>query len=357
MAEIESTSIHNRMNVSAERRRWMWSIVTVVLLAGVTIATLRWQDPLRRVINDYIGVEETVETVGPIDETPQRLRQIDYSNEVIVTEATPQSEVNESDPLADENLDTALTPSISTDVSSPVSVAEPGLIEAIQLELLKALVLVDKEDDSTSAIVALERARTLAIVHRMSNTLVRALEQAISDVTRSSGADLEIVLEQLDALTEVIATMNVDVTLSRSNASQPNSFAVNDETESQSFWGELGDGLGRVYRVRRVDVEATPSNESSFEAGLQLRLIVLLERARNDIQREDFDAYRETLRMAIVSVDARVDEGVQVLDSIRDELAVLMSLDLESPYESIRAALDEIVAAQSVQHDEVEDSQ
>ncbi len=357
MAEIESTSMLNRMNVSAVRRRWLWSIVTVVLLAGVTIATLRWQEPLRTVINDYIGVEETVANVVPIDETSQSLRQIDYSNQFIANEATPQAEVNDSDALADENLDTALTPSNSTDVSSPVSVAEPGLMEALQLELLKALVLVDKEDDSTSAIAALERARTLAIVNRMSNTLIRALEQAISEVTRFSRTDLEIVLEQLDELTEVIATMNVHVSSSRTNASQPNSFAVNDEPESQSVWGELGDGLSRVYRVRRVDVEATPSDESSFEARLQLRLIVLLERARNDIQREDFDAYRETLRMAIASIDARVDAGVQVLDSIRDELAVLMSLDLESPYASIRTALDEIVEIQSVQRAEFEDPQ
>lgn len=357
MAEIESTSIHNRMNVSAERRRCMWSIVTVVLLAGVTIATLRWQDPLSRVINDYIGVEETVENVVPIDETPQHLREFDEASEIATKEVTPEAKVDESDSLADENLDTALSPQVSTDDSSPISIAERSLIDAIQLELLKALILVDKEDDSGSAIAALERARTLAIVNRMSNTLVPALEQAISEVTRFSRTDLEIVLEQLDELTEVIATMNVDVSSSRTNASQPNSFAVYDEPESQGFWGELGDGLSRVYRVRRVDVEPTPSNESSFEAGLQLRLIVLLERARNDIQREDFDAYRETLRMAIANVDARVDEGVQVLDSIRDELAVLMSLDLVSPYESIRASLDELVDIQSVQHAEFEDPQ
>ncbi len=357
MAEIESTPIHDTMTVSAEPRRWIWSILTVVLLAGVTIAALRWQEPLRTVIDDYVGVEETVENIVVIDESSQHLRKFDDASEVPTNEVSPEAKVDESDSPANENLDTALAPRVSTDVSGPVSVAERGLIDAIQLELLKALVLVDKEDDSTSAIAALERARTLAIVNRMSNTLVRALEQAISEVTRFSRADLEIVLEQLNELTEVIAAMNIDVTSSRSNISQPNSFAVHDEPESQSFWGELGDGLSRVYRVRRVDVEATPNNESSFEAGLQLRLIVLLERARNDIQREDFDAYRETLRRAIASVDARVDEGVQVLDSIRDELAVLMSLDLESPYESIRAALDEIVDVQPAQHAEFEDPQ
>ena len=324
--------------------RWIVSIAMLIALIAVTAGALRWYQPLRALFDDYLEVEVAQDrTVEP--EPALRPQQETYApNELISIEEPAE--------LVHDNQESVATPDpiVGFDTEIPVSVSPADVFSArdannsARIELGFALVSIASDLDIGLATDALQRAHSIASTNRMSPSIVRSVEQALAEIEKFGTLNLESIQDRLDTLSKLIVSIGSVRSDDPSVTSPDTSINVSEQPESQSFWNELSGGIANVYSVRRIDETTSKAEAFLVETSAQLRLIVMLERARSDIRMYDFDSYRAALEEAIGIVDSLSQEHTAGLNSIKDELFDLVNLELVSPHQSIRTALGELTS-------------
>ncbi|MCY4128525.1 MAG: hypothetical protein OXG15_04695 [Gammaproteobacteria bacterium] len=348
VADIETAHEDNGQGTGAVAR-WIVSIAMLIALTAVTATTLRWYQPLRTLFDDYLGVEVSRDRIVEPEAVSRSQQEIHVPPEFINTD--------ESDELRDDNQEYDVTPDplLENDTETPTSISAGDLfsvgdpIESARIELQFALVSIKSDSDLALAMDALRRAQSIASTNRMSPSITRLVDRALAEIDELSRLNLESIQARLDALSKVVVSIGSVLSEGASVSAPDTLINVSEEPESQSFWRELSDGITNVYRVRRID-ESTPKAETfPVESSAQIRLIVILERARSDIRVHDFDSYRASINEAIAIVDSLSAENTGGLNSIKDELLDLESLELIAPHISIRTALKELMNEAAIQ--------
>lgn len=337
-----TSRVDNIVNEKGAVVRWVVSIGMLVALIAVTTATLHWYQPIRALFEDYLGIEVATDAVFE-SESESRLEQEIYAlteqlniEEPVQLRRGNQNSVFTPDPIVGGDAETAISTSVENELATRAS------HDSARIELQFALVSITNELDLPLATDALRRAGSIASTNHMSLSFIRLVEQARTEIDQLSTLNLDSIRDRLDTLSKAV----VSIESKRSEGTSVNvpdtSMNVSTEPEAQSFWNGLSDGIADVYRVRRINESTSAPETFLVETGAQLRLLVMLERARSDIRLFDFDAYRATLGEAIAWIDSLSQEDAKGLTSIRVELLDLVSLELVSPHKSIRAALGEL---------------
>lgn len=300
-------------------------------------------------LDDYLGDEVAQDRIFEPEVASQPQQEIHVPSELLSIEESEertradQDSVEINDALVIEDADVPIV-MLSSDVHS-----HRNPFESARIELQFALVSIHSDRELALALDALRRARTIASTSGLSPSVIRSVEQALAELDQLSAMNFASIQDGLDRLSELVVSIGSIRNEGASGSEPDTSFYVSEETESQSFWNELSDGISNVYRVRRIDGSTPKPKALLIETSAQLRLMVMLERARNDIRMYDFDSYRATISEAIAIVDSLSQENTEALNSIKDELLDLVNLELTSPHASIRAALRELTNEAAIQ--------
>ena len=308
-------------------------------MTAITVATIRWHQPLRALFDDYLGVEVALESdIEPEDVSrprPETQARSESSSveETSERERDAQEIVGFQDLLTDEDVRVPIVSS-SRDVF-----LDRDPIDVTRQELQFALVSIEISRDLVLAADALRRAQSIASTNRMNPSLVEFIEQALKEIEQLRSSNPESIQDRLDALSRSVVSLGSDDSEHVLVDPRDTSISVAAQPESKSFWAELRDSTNHIYRVRRIDA-STPKTQ--VKTGAQLRLLMFLERARSDLDMYDFESYRESLREAIASIDSLNPKNEEGLSSIRYELLELEGLEFKSPKGAIRNALLEL---------------
>ncbi len=351
MADQDALGIDNDLNTKGSGIRWLTTVLVLIAMTVVTVAALHWYQPIRVFMDSFLGVEITSEnTFKPeVSSTPPgtRIDTTDFiQSDVLVEPASTDQDSGGFQELLDlQDSDVPIT------ISARDAYLDRGPFDSARFELQVALFALSGNGDLTLASDAIRHAHTVATVNQLNPAIVAFVDQALAEIDHISKLNLESVQDRLEEITTLIASMRpVDLeNLPVPIADPESSFEVSQQTESQSFWGELSDGISSVYRVRRIDELTSMADDIRSETGAQFRLLLLIERARNDVQRLDFEMYRESLNEARTILDSFSHANSDEFDLIRDELAELVKLELTSPYKAIRSALLELTNVASTQ--------
>ena len=337
------------MRKSGAVTRWVVSIVMLIALTAITAATLHWYQPLRTLFDDYLGVEVAKESIVEPEAVSRPLQDIQAPTEFRsieepeVPKESDRDSVDLPSPIVERDTE------FQTRTSARVVPSMHDPIDAVKIELQFAVVSVTNNRDFVLAIEALERARSIASTKRMSDSLIASIERALTEINQLGGSNLDSIQARLDALSKSVVSIGSVRSEDLSIRSPDTTIYVSEQPESQGFWDELSDGIANVYRVRRVDGSTPEADRFLLETGTQLRLLVMLERARSDIHAYDFESYRASINEAAAIAGSIYQENAQDLKSIHEELIELRSLELTSPYKTIRTALDELTNEATMQ--------
>lgn len=342
MADIDVSSTENDLNPRGARIRWFASVLLLLAMTGVTVVALHWYQPIRALLDTYFDVatpvEETLETEGSLIETPgmpepSEFAQNEETIELDGTDQTPRGFETLRDP---QEVDVPFTVS----VRDFAAVHDP--IEAARFELQIALLAIGGNGDLTLASDALRHVHSIAISHRLNPKFIDTVDQALAEMDYLSKLDLESIQHRVEAVSTRIMSLNpVDLEHQPLTDTKPESkFEVSEQPEARGFWGELADGISSVYEIRRIDETNSVDNDRHVETGAQIRVLLLVERARSEIRTLDFESYRESLNEAQAIIDSLSQADTEELSLIRDQLRELAMLEVTSPYETIRSALE-----------------
>lgn len=342
VADIEAAYVDNSVRKSGSVARWVVSVAMVIALTAVTAATLHWYQPLRTLFDDYLGVAVAEESIVEPEAVSRPPLEIQAPTEFLSIEEPEEPKSTDRDSVDVPKLAAEEETEIPIRTSARVVPSKHDPIDAVRIELQFAVVSVTNDRDLVLAIDALGRARSIASTNRMSDSLIESIERAVVEINQLSRLNLDSIQARLDALSKLIVSIG-SVRSEDLLARKPDTtIYVSEQPESQGFWNELSDGIANVYRIRRVDGSTPEADEFSVETGTQLRLLMMLERARSDIRVYDFESYRASLNEASAIVDSFSQENAQDLKSTQEELLELRSLELASPYKTIRTALEEL---------------
>lgn len=308
-------------------------------MSVITVVTLRWYQPIREFLDNYLGVELAAEAV--IEPEDSMLLEQDAVEATEFTRTMERAEADEID--HDSGGSRALSDLVDSGVPITLSTIDPYVdrnpIYATRFQLQFALLAVKGSGDLTLAADALAHARAIASANRMNLKFIDAVDQALLEVNQLSELDLAFIQRQLDELSELMVSMGRVEMVGETGVEPATTIRVSEQPEEQSFWGEISDGISNIYKVRRIAERRLAENVLQKETGTQLRLLLFLERARKGVRTYDVDAYRESLDDALQTLDAVGPVISNDHQRIRDELLELASIELVSPYSTIGAAL------------------
>ena len=339
MTDTQASNVGNETEPKGVGTRWLVSVVLIVALTGVTIATMKWHQPIRTFIDGYVEGETAQETPFDQEDTLQADQE--------VLEPTELSRPEAPDGLDEPTLDTVDIQDVSgsEDVDVPITIAargtfaEPDPVGAVRIELNVALAFVVSGVDLDLVTGSLQRALAIASASHMSQTVILPLEQALVEIEQLRSLDVESIRMRIDDISTFAVSLMSEGTTNRTATEPDSTFSVAEPPESQSFWRDLTDGVRDVYRIRRIDEPISRDNDVNLEQADFLRLLRSLERARRDIRMLAFDSYRASLNDAITILDSFDREDRSGWHAVRVELLELPNLELPAPRQTIRHAL------------------
>ena len=342
MADFDASSIDDDLNARGAGIRWLATVLLLLGMAGVTVVALHWYQPIREFLDSYLGVEpvpeESLEPEGSLTQYQEALEPSDFtqSEETSAPDGTDQTSGGFAGLLDVQDVGVP----ISISARDFASARDP--IETVRFELQIALLAIGGNGDLLLASDALRHAQSIATTNRLNPTFIGTVDQALAEIDYLSKLDLETIEDGLKAVSTRIALLkSVESEYQAVTDTEPEStFEVSEQSETQGFWGELGDGISSVYEIRRIDETNPVDNSVRIEAGAQVRALLSVERARRDMRTFDFESYREALNEAHAIVDSLSHADTEELSSIRDQLHELVTLELTSPYGTIRSAIE-----------------
>ena len=343
MTDIESSRAANDVKPKSAVMRWLVSVLLLVALAGTTVAALNWQQPIRALMERYTeGGSAQIDRGQSIDDS-QSNPEVLQPTEGIVSEQISDLPERDEEPVGLPELKLDRDQEVPIIISGRDTLSDRDPIEAAILELQVALISIERSGDVTLAANSLQRAKANALSHGMSPNIIESLDKALVDVDSFRTQNLESIEERIDTLSTSIISMKLTESIGFSDVEPDTTLYVSEENDTESFWRDLGDGVSNIYRVRRIEDPIAPEMTSVGDAGVRLRLLLLLERARSDVRRYAFDSYRASLNEAITIVDSFKHVETEGTDSILTELLELVNLELSSPYNAIGVALEELM--------------
>ena len=334
------SSVDNTSKPRGLVSRWLVTVILLLVATGVTVAALHWYQPIRERLDSYLGVEteseETLESEDPMlfFEEPSEPIEANRIEDAFESDGTDSEAVELEDLLDIQAEDEPVT------ISARDPLSAPNPIDIARFELQFALLVAQKNGDLALASNALRRARTIEYANRLSSTFIDAVDRASDEIERLRELDIRSIQARLDELSKLIVSLGRSGSENRPVGDPAVTFRVSEQPEAQSFWRELSDGITNVYQIRRIENSSTVEIETRVETGSELRLLLLIERARRDIGTYDIDSYRESLNEALTALDMLRPSISDELTPIRDELLELMSVELASPSTTIGHALE-----------------
>ena len=353
MADIESSNTGNETKQTGVGTRWLVSVVLLVALIAVTIASMRWHQPIRVFLSGYFEGDVAQEMLLEPKDVLQTSKEVsDPADFVYREERNAEGDVTQEALDLEEAFDIQnVDGPITVTARNPLSQADP--IDFVRNELHIALLSVTGGVDLSRTADALERARSVAGKDLLSQTLIGSLEQALAEIDQIEGLNIASIRTRIDDISKLVISLASEELTPRPAIETNSRFTVAEPPESQGFWGELTDGVANVYRVRRTnEPNSSPISDIDLELGTLIRLLVLLERARNEIRMLEFDSYRASLSEAITIVDSLGQEGPSSWRSVRDELHELANIELTSPRQAIQTAISALTSEASALVDE-----
>lgn len=340
MTDIDALSVENDSNPKVSRTRWLVTVLLLLSATGVTIAALHWYQPIRELLDGYLGVEtvpeKTLESedVSLREEVSGEPTVFVHREDSIEPDGT-QQDLSELQDLYDIQVEGE---PITITARDPLSVRNP--FEDARFELQFALLVVQGSRDLALASDALQRVQSIANAHRMNSSFIDAVDRALVDIEQLRKMDIGSIQARLDELSKMIVSLRRFGTVNRLVGDPDTTFRVSEQPETQSFWGELIDGISSVYQIRRIDRTPLVENDHRAETESELRLLLMLERARRDIRMYDADSFRESLSEALATLDAVRPSNSNEHMLVRTELLELIDVELTSPITAIAHALE-----------------
>ena len=335
----DSQSIDQTSDASNHRRfnAWLWTLLLLLAFAGATVAALRWQQPLLALFADESDTEGLPAVEAIAEEKPEAVfvqeEPFDFELVSDVVDRTPiepiATDSEASIPFADERQPSSNDFPRENGMSIETSTLTQSS-SSIEYELTLALIHMQRLDTASFAVDALARAAEIAEQNDEYSNDHPVIKRSLSVMQRVVDANLELAQQRLDRLSSQVLAQRF--TALDGPPEEPSTFVVSDEQpEETGFWRGVTESLGQVYRVRQVE-QATSTEGNWDRATLaQIRVILLLERARNAITALNFPVYYQALDEAADAIAENLDEQDRQVREVTAAIDQLRNIAVVTP--------------------------
>ena len=326
MSEFETNQADELHQSAGSMRKWLLSCVVLVLFGIVSVAAYKWQQPIRGLI-EGLEIEADAERNNLLE-----LQTNDQSIEMTEIEEPPEQYAINSPPLLERIISDVPDVVFETDDTLKQQNRDPD-----ELSTIAKLPSAESVADTRNAVTTLNYDKEDANQNEARDQIFGVLTKAINNVHRNDSLKVAAVRERIERLSdEVIQLVVIRDTLSPDF--QYLHTSQNEASAATGFWGQVSNGLGSVYKVRRIEPDSTIEPLARENIVAPIRSLMLLERARTALDHHDVNAYRDALVAASSALESFLDDSSPTSSAIYGEISSLLEVELVSEEDAIRQA-------------------